>query len=713
MQSEQSLSLSKSHTRTNQMTLIAAAISATLCVPTMHVSAEEADAFEGETMVISGSRIEQKLEDTAGSVSVVTAEDINQFMMTDLKSLFRYEPGISTSGSGAQPQTLTVRGVGGNRLVYIKDGRRSNDGYAGGGGFIVGRGYFNTDTVQQIEVAKGAASSLYGSDGLGGIVVITTKDPEDYLQGDSYFLGAGLGYDGAADELRLDFTGAVETGKWALSAAVSHTDGSEVQNYQETLPGYESSSDALLFKAVRQLAAQQSLKFTLDIFEQEVDQVIIQGANETRDSDQSHAFSVDYHNENTTALWDSLDLQAYFSQYEQRSDQVLASTRGYTDYNDYRFEQDIWGLRAVFSKSFTSGAVSHQLVYGVDHDKYDTFRPRIKTRVLNDGSTEFSDEPQKAFPGADTSLTGVFMQDNISWTDSPWSMVVGGRVDFFDMQPKQDSLYDGDELKAIDETAFSPKVGFVLDASEQTALYVQYVEGFKIPPHDQAYQSHGVEPVYQILPNSDLESEESQTLEAGVRFNNNDLAMEINGFYSEFDNFIESTLIGIEDTFIPGLSKQLFQYQNIDQTRIKGIEMSVGQNLSAELDWTVNLAWAEGKNQDTGQALTSISPLQGNILVNYSWNNWQFSNAIRVAKGMTDVPQDSEGNDLIRSNGFAVWDMYATYYGDNWQLNAGVENLFDKEYVRYENIAGLAADADTEQFSETGRAFNVRLSYQF
>lgn len=713
MQSEQLLVLSTPQPQTRKMTLIAASISLAFSMSTMHASAEDADAFDGETMVISGSRIEQKLEDTAGSVSVVTAEDINQFMMTDLESLFRYEPGISTSGSGAQPQTITVRGVGGNRLVYIKDGRRSNDGYAGGGGFIVGRGYFNTDTVRQIEVAKGAASSLYGSDGLGGIVVITTKDPEDYLQGETQFLSAGLGYDGAADEMRMDLTGAIETGNWAFSAAASHTDGNEVQNYQETLPGYDSSSDALLFKAVRQLDTKQSLKFTLDIFEQEVDQVITLGANETRDSDQSHAFSLDYHNENPMTLWDSLDLQAYFSQYEQKSDQVLASTRGYTDFNDYRFEQDIWGLRAVFSKSLNFESVSHQLVYGLDHDQYDTSRPRIKTRILADGSTEFSDEPQKAFPGADTSLTGVFWQDNINWKDSPWSVIVSGRVDFFDMQPKQDSLYDGAELSAIDETAFSPKVGFVFDASEYITLYAQYVEGFKIPPHDQAYQSHGVEPIYQILPNSDLESEESQTIEAGIRFNNNDFAIELNGFYSEFDNFIESTLVGMEDTFIPGLSKQLFQYQNIDQTRIKGMEMSLRQNLNSNLDWALNLAWADGENQDTGQVLTSISPLQGNILLNYSWDNWQFSNAIRVVKGMTDVPQDSEGNDLLHSDGFAVWDMYATYHGDNWQLNAGVENLFDKEYVRYENIAGLAADADTAQFSETGRVFNVRLSYQF
>ena len=94
-----------------------------------------------------------------------------------------------------------LRGVGGNRVVFIKDGRRTNDGYAGGGGYLVGRNYFDVAGVKQVEVAKGAASSLYGSDALGGIVVITTKDPSDYLVDQQSLVKVALGYQGQSNQV--------------------------------------------------------------------------------------------------------------------------------------------------------------------------------------------------------------------------------------------------------------------------------------------------------------------------------------------------------------------------------------------------------------------------------------------------------------------------------------------------------------------------------
>lgn len=674
-------------------------------------------AFDGETMVVTGSRIEQKLEDIAGSVSVVTEQQIEQFIMTDLSSLFRYEPGISTTGNGAQPQTVTVRGVGGNRLVYIKDGRRSNDGYAGGGGFIVGRGYFNTDTIRQVEVAKGAASSLYGSDGLGGIVVISTKDPQDYLQSADTFVSISAGYQGPSAEARYDLTTAIKVDNWAFSAAYTHSEGSEVQNYAGTLPGYDSNSDAILAKAMYQIDANQSLKFSLDHYQQEIDQVVLLDANETIDEDSNTAFSIDYFSDRLMPLWDLMELQFYVSQFEQKSDQIVASSRGYTDFNDYGFEQDIFGFRAVFAKDIIFGVgsdiVTHSLVYGIDHDAYDTSRPRLKTRILADGSTDFTDTPQRAFPGADTTLTGIFVQNNIDINDSAWSLILGGRLDFYDMDPKEDALYDSQGIVAIDETAFSPKLGAIYKLNNEVSFYGQYVQGFKIPPHDQAYQSHGVEPFYQILPNSDLESEESQTFELGMRINAGEWNMEVNGFYSKFENFIESTLIGLEGTVIPGVSKQLFQYQNLDETEIKGIELVFSQTINDALDWEFNAAWADGENKENGQSLTSISPLQGNFIFNADWQQWQFSTALRFARSMSDVPQDAVGADLIKSAGFGVIDLYARYEVDNWKFNIGVDNLLDKEYVRYESIAGLYATASTDQYTETGRELSANIRYEF
>ena len=226
-----------------------------------NASADEAPKDDTEHIVVTGSRIEQKLEDVAGSVSVVTDKDIDRRLVTDLETMFRYDPSISTTGSGSSPQTITIRGIGGNRLVYIKDGRRSNDSYEGGGGFIVGRGYFDTDTIKQVEVAKSAASSLYGSDGLGGIVVTTTKDPMDYLGDDESFFGFSLGYEGESSQKNVSVAGAKKIGDSAISAVISGRRGKEVQNYNETLPGLDSDSKAALIKFTHQIDDQHCGQF--------------------------------------------------------------------------------------------------------------------------------------------------------------------------------------------------------------------------------------------------------------------------------------------------------------------------------------------------------------------------------------------------------------------------------------------------------------------
>ena len=134
------------------VTLIALAITTSaFAQDNVETNQTNSDTNTDEYMVISASRVAQPLAKIPASVSVVDQSQIEQFVLSDLANLFKYDPSITSTGNTGQAQTLTVRGIGGNRLVYIQDGRRLNDSYAGGGGFIVGRGYLETDNIKQIE----------------------------------------------------------------------------------------------------------------------------------------------------------------------------------------------------------------------------------------------------------------------------------------------------------------------------------------------------------------------------------------------------------------------------------------------------------------------------------------------------------------------------------------------------------------------------------
>lgn len=663
-------------------------------------------------IVVSGSRFEQKLEDVTGSVTVITEQDIERQLAVDLQTMFKYDPSISSTGSGAGAQTLTVRGVGGNRVVFIKDGRRTNDGYAGGGGYLVGRNYFDVAGVKQVEVAKGAASSLYGSDALGGIVVITTKDPSDYLVDQQSLVKVALGYQGQSNQVAADITAAKDLGDVAISAVYSHRDSEEVQNYVEDLPGYDARSDALLLKVEQKLDEKRTLKYTLDYFNQTTEQVITPSIQETEDEDTNISFALDYDSDMATAIFDKWYGQLSYSRYEQQSDQISAA-RNYIDYNDYGFEQDILGLKAVFSKEVKGENTEHEFVYGVDIDLYDTTRPRLKTRVLNDGTVDFTNEKQKAFPGADTSLVGVYMQDSIKFNETDWSLVAGIRYDYYALEAKKDALYADAELNDITESAFSPKLGVIYQVDDNLSWYGQYVRGFKIPPHDQAYQSHGVEPFYQILPNADLDPESSDSFEIGLRYASSDISVNLSTFYAAYDDFIETTIAGVEPTYIPNVNKTFYQYQNISETQISGVEAGIAMYVTDDILLEANVAYVDGENKDSDQPLTSISPLNGSILVSTEFGNVNWTAAWRLAKAQSDVVLDTNGNKTTQGNGYGVVDLYANYQWQAWQMNVGLLNLLDKEYVPFELIAGQSKGTDFSQYSQPGRNVSARISYQF
>ncbi|CUS48010.1 MAG: TonB-dependent hemin receptor HmbR [Idiomarinaceae bacterium HL-53] len=690
--------------------IVVAAIGTFLVATSTHVYAESSESEDNtveEVIVVTGSRTEQNFRDVAGDISVVSDIELERQVTTNLADAFRYDPAINSTGAAGSSETLTVRGIGGNRLIFIKDGRRLNDAYAGGGGFLVGRGYLDLTQIKTIEVAKSAASSLYGSDGLGGIVVITTPDPDDLLRSEPHFLEVSSSYRSVNDEHALTTSGAADFGHWQGMLNIGYRQGHETQNFTETLPGYDFDAQSLLAKATFKLDPQKEVKLTLDHFEQENEQIIAAQSNETQEDDAQTAFSVDIQNTRPSDWADNTSAQIYYSHYLQESDQVRdgnGRSGAYIDYNDYRFEQNIIGIRWQANKSIEN----QEWVYGIDADHYDTERPRYKTRVLANGTLEQDNEPQLTFPGADTLLLGVFAQNTFSF-ENDWRLTAGVRADYYHMEPKNDPMYDLSLMDEIKETSLSPKLSIVVPLSASTNVYGQYTRGFRIPPHDQAYQNHGVEPFYAIIPNADLEPEKSDAFEMGIKHFGEQFNFTFALFYSDFKDFIESQLVGNEPTFIPGVNKSIFQYQNIESAEIYGAEAAMKYWLSDHLSLSASALWMSGENKESGEYLSSISPLSGSAQLEYELNGWYATLALRAEAGMNKTPAP----ELIETPGWGTVDLMFGKEFAHWQLNLALLNLADKRVVPYNRVAGQATDIDTEQYSQPGRSAAIRVSYTF
>ena len=146
---------------------------------------------------------------------------------------------------------------------------------------------------------------------------------------------------------------------------------------------------------------------------------------------------------------------------------------------------------------------------------------------------------------------------------------------------------------------------------------------------------------------------------------------------------------------------------------IEGLEVGLTLRPTDRLSIVTQATYIDGENDENGQALVSLSPLQGSVLTTYDFDQFSLTAAWRLAKSMTDGPTDSDGNDLVQSAGYGVLDLFGQVELDNWVVTARVDNVLDKEYIPYQNIAGQAPDADLNQFSQPGRTFPIGASYTF
>ncbi|MGL5993378.1 MAG: TonB-dependent receptor plug domain-containing protein, partial [Aeromonas sobria] len=374
-------------THQNALSLVALAVAASLSSQAFAAS-HKAD----EVMVVSGSRMEQKLEDVSGPISVITAKQIEEQVVTNVADLFRYEPGVAVLGGQGDAQTFVIRGMGENRVKVVRDGVRQNDAYSKGG---VGQSYFDTDMIKQIEVAKGPASAAYGSDALGGVIAITTKDASDFLKGKDSYLDVTSGYASSSHQKMAGFTGALRTGEVENLLRYTWRDGGVTQNFDSSKSDFDIGTHALLLKSKWNLSDEQFLKLTVDYLTdgEEPDAVKLNKVGSRMaqvfeqpitDKQTDNLSLVLDHGIALNQSWaDRMDTKVYFARTKQTLDQYASSkypvnprnpyvTKNSLDHNV--FDQKNIGAQLQFHKA----VANHRLAWGAEYEHTDNERTRYK-----------------------------------------------------------------------------------------------------------------------------------------------------------------------------------------------------------------------------------------------------------------------------------------------------------------------------------------------
>jgi hemoglobin/transferrin/lactoferrin receptor protein len=674
-----------------------------------------------DTLVVTSSKTEQKLSEVAGSMEVLGEQDIQEQIIDSVQGLFLHMPAVNVGGGNGRGEgAINVRGITGNRILITLDGVRQPK-VLDYGALTSSRYYIDINALKQVEVVPGPASSLYGSDALGGVVAFTTKDPEDIYRGsvDGSAGSVSATYNSGNKGLSSSFQAAGKSGDTRYMAIVSHAEQQEMKTTGKVggtgstrtiaNPNRSQNSSALV-KIKQGLGDDDTLEFAA---EHSVGNSVTDyesGATTSNrgsysdyvyDDDKAKTrLSLAYQTQAKSSWYDDLQVSADWQSTAADQYQTYAYSGTERTYDaDYR--ENNLALKGDAGLGFESDGLVHSLTYGVSYEtgRFEQWRDSSSTGIA------------RGMPVTKANSYAVYVQDLLQLVDSGWSFVPGLRYDNYKISahPDADFLainpWDADPKdNAGNQLSF--KVGSIYDFGGGASFFAQFAQGFKAPDMDELYKNYVSPHGYALKPNPALKPESVNAIEVGVRVVGEESDYELVAFDNNYDNFIDT----VTDSSNPSYPYGLMQSQNLQGVHIQGVEIKGGFDVNDATSVQMSIAYAEGTYVETGvsKALDSVSPLTASMSLAYDEGDW--GGQVSMLAGAGKKSADISGT-ALPSSGYGVVNMtYYKYLTGDMRLDAGIYNLTNKEYYAWESSRHVGSGAS---FSEPARHFKVSLKQEF
>ena len=711
-------------------------------------------------IVVTATRTPTRLEDVPLTVSLITDEQMADELVTDIRDLVRFEPGVSVQRQAARfsaagsamgragNDSFNIRGIGGNRVLIQVDGVRVPDGFSFGAQ-AAGRGdYVDLGLIKSVEILRGPSSALYGSDGLAGAVSFTTADPADFIAAGKSVGGLlRTSYNSADEEYAQTAIIAGSSGDWSAMAAYTRRDHKELETqgdvggtgrFRSMANPQDGHSNAVLGRLVYEPGTGHKLRLTGEYLDTYLFTNGLSALSPTielfqaRDESERKRATLDWNWEGDGVI-DAAHIAAYWQDGQDRqfSDEDRTPLADRERLNI--FENRVIGLSADARADFATGAITHRLVFGGDVSE-------TRQRGLRDGTVPPAGEtyPTSAFPETKFKRGGLFVGDEIAVGGGLLTLYPALRFDFYKLTPEQDPTLPSFTGKAQDGSRLSPKLGAVLKLHESVRVFANYATGFKAPEPGQVNQffenrAQG----YISEPNPDLKPERSESFEGGVRLSSKNVSLDLTAFSARYRDFISQEMVG--GAFTP-MNPAIFQFVNLSRAHVKGAEARFEARASNGLNAQVAISYAKGNVSGTGASdlpLTSIDPMKLVVGVGYQSPDGMFGGKIIAThsarkslastSGLTATGGATticSGSPCFRPDAFTILD--ATLFVKPFEgvtLRAGIFNILDQKYSWWSDVRGMTVAQVTNTASATyipidattqpGRNASVSLSYRF
>ena len=514
-----------------------------------------------EAVTVSATRTELRLSETPGSTVLLSTTDVASTPALRTDDVLRQVAGFSlfrrsdSRVANASNQGVSLRGLGGtasSRALVLEDGLPLVDAF---GGWV----YWNRvprESLSNVEVFRGGASNLYGSDALGGVVQFITKQP----QGPAFNLETSYGNEHTPD---LSFWTGTRAGKWDLSLAseMFRTDGYVlVPTWQRgTVDTDANSKDAAVDVNIGHELGKKGRIFGRGTFFTEFrhNGTVIQTNNTTLGEG---AVGID-----KQFGADSLTFRAYglVQGYDQRFSSV-ASDRDSESLTNLQHVPEQVGGGAI---QWTHLWGTHQTLIG-GGDLMEVIGSSVEQAFSSGTNT------RDTTSGGRQRIVGVFGQDIVRF--KRWTTILGARVDSwknfnasFVCTPVSGSCTTPTTIfPHRSDLAFSPRLSVLRSINDHVSLTGSMYRAFRAPTLNELYRSFRVGNVL-TQNNPYLNAERLTGAETGVDVTTLEHRLDLRGtfFWSDIVDPVQNVTIN------PTTNPVLRQKQNVGRIRSRGVEL--------------------------------------------------------------------------------------------------------------------------------------------
>ena len=595
--------------------------------------------FDLGEVVVTGTRTPKFLKDTPIQTRVITSREIEKTDATNIQDLLQQElPGVEFSYAMNQQTHLNFSGFGGQGVLFLIDGER----LAGETMDDVDFTRLNMDNVERIEIVKGAASALYGSNATGGVINIITKKTDKpwtlnvngrLARHNEQRYGASFGLNGKrlCNMFTANYTDVdnfdVHSAADPVTRIISTVYGDRTLNLKDQLVWSPSRNVEIggrvgyFFRQTTRTAEQPE-----------------------RYRDFSGGLRIDW----TLSDHDMLQANYAFDQYDKSDYQKLRKL----DIRDYSNVRNMF--RLLYNHTFGSGDI---LTAGADFMHDYLFNTNLDNTERKQDSFDF------------------FMQ--YDWRISQKLEAVGAvRYDYFS---------DGGESR------LTPKLNLCYKPVRNLSLRAGYGMGFRAPTLKEKYYDFDMAGIWIVEGNAALKSEISHNLNLSAEYVKGHYNLTASAYYNKVENKLAT---GAPYFRTPSDKLPYLPYTNLDGYSVYGGEIGVQARWDNGMSARFTYAYTKEElpTDKQGNAVNNqyIPARRHSLNVRYDYDR-QFSARYGISAGISgrllsgteneeyrNYYDVSQGTVRVSYPAYTMWKLsFVQRIGKAVKLTTALDNLFN------------------------------------